>query len=166
MDELQQVEGFLRHVIDFQVDGVSLLELASLSARVLVGDVDSPTGWAQSSAGVMVWLLSWSWLALRLQQQKWGWSLACFAIGYELSWFFLIAMHVAADRVPQFILYGLPVFGWTLWAVTALTALLFWQNGFKKAVFGVPRLMLNFAEKRDWLNKFHKGGYEIREGAR
>jgi len=153
MAKLQSAENWLVALLNTQtVAGIPAGDAPELVFGYLFGDfVQGLDGLAMAMAAGVVWFLCWSLIALRLDRAgHWKSALACFAVGYEATWAWLIIMYMASGRSALFVLV-LPMFGWSFTVVSALTALLFWKHGVKKIVFGLPGLLINFAEKRGWL---------------
>jgi len=156
MAVLQEAENWLQALLNTQtVAGIPAGEAPELVMGYLFGDlVRGPHGWSNSMAAGIVWFLCWSLIALRLDGAgRWKLALASYAVGYEGTWAWVITMYFASGRTALYFLV-LPLFGWTFTVVSALTGLLFWQNGVKKVIFGLPGLLINFAGKQGWLHYF------------
>ena len=156
MEKLQIAETWVGSVLNTPVvAGIPAGEATELLMTHFFGDFAvGPDGSLMAMSAGIVWFLSWSLLAMRLDRAgRWKSALFCYAVGYELCWVWTIILYMAAGRLALFLVV-LPVFGWTFSVVSALTALVFWKNGVRKVVFGLPGLLLNFAGKHGFLNYF------------
>lgn len=174
MENLQEIQGWVHDILYTEVHGMPLLAALTTAGRATVGDwVLDARLWTLGQLAGVTWFLAFAWAAVKLDQRgRWAAALGCFAIGYEIMWLWSTLLFIFADRNAQYLVVVLPLTGWTFTVVSALTAVKLLQHGVKKAVFGLPGLLLIVAARYSWLEKLgvvtcekkHPPAYTMYEG--